>query len=375
VIRILHLFDDNSGWQERVGASQLIDRLPVERFTSRAAAMSGRVRRWVLPGGQCVDLWSQCWGIDFLGAPAARRYLQDQRVDLIHAWGIRAALAAAAVGADTTPIVIELFDPGLSDRQAKMLRSIAGAGRFAIVCSTQTVRRCLVEKGLEADRCVVIRPGVDFALINAARRSDLRGRLGLSRTDRVLIAPEPATRRGGHFTAFWTTGVRSFLEPHVRLIIPGQSPEQARVARLAGQVGLSHLLCCPGEGVPCEELIAIADAMLVPSSGEVPTTGIAWAMAAGVPVLATAVYATAEMLADRHNGLLVKPDSFKRVALRLVTRLDDRRQLAAVSETARGQAYQIFGLRRCVDQHARLYENLLAARLPADGITDSAVDV
>jgi glycosyltransferase involved in cell wall biosynthesis len=138
---------------------------------------------------------------------------------------------------------------------------------------------------------------------------------------------------------------------------------------------MPDLLCCPGDGFHFEDLVAVADAMLVPSSGEVPTTAIAWAMAAGVPVLATAVYATAEMMADKHNGLLVKPGHPKRAALRLVARLDDREQLDVIKETARGQAFQIFGLTRYVDQHVRLYENILNSHSPAEGIVDSSLDL
>lgn len=373
MIRILHLFDDGAGWEQRVGASQLIVRLPAERYTCRAAATDGRLARSLLPPEQPVDLWPRPFGIDSLGAPAMRRYLQGQGIDLIHAWGVRAATAAAAAAEpDAKPVVVELFDPGLSDRQVKMLRSISGTGRFAVVCSTRIVQRRLVEKGLAPDLCTVIRPGVDFAAVNAARKSNLRQRLNLMPEDRVLVTPEPATRRGGHFTAFWTAGVRSFVEPQVRLIVPGRSREQARIARLANRIGLAHLLRCPGDEFHCEELIAVADAMLVPSAGEVPTTAIAWAMAAGVPVLATATHATAELLTHNHNALLVRPDHFKRVALRLVTLLDDRDQLAAVKETARGQAHQTFSLHRYTDQHARLYENLLDSRRPGEGVTESA---
>ena len=73
------------------------------------------------------------------------------------------------------------------------------------------------------------------------------------------------------------------------------------------------------------------------------------------------------------NGLtvLVKPDHFKRVALRLVTLLGDRDQLAAIKETARGQAHQTFSLHRHTNQHTRLYENVLNGRLPGEGVTES----
>ena len=80
MIRILHLFDDGAGWEQRVGASQLIDRLPAKRYAFRAAATDGRLTRSILPPEQGVDLWPRPFGIDALGAPAMRRYLRTSRV-------------------------------------------------------------------------------------------------------------------------------------------------------------------------------------------------------------------------------------------------------------------------------------------------------
>jgi len=384
VIRVLHLFDSAADWQQRIGATQLFDRLPLTsrcdvkgrpagRFECQAGAMDGAVRRSILPGKRRVRLFPRPFGIDFLTAPALRRHLARERIDVIHAWGIAAAVAASAA-APTVPLALELFDPNISERQARQLRSIHRPAGFALVCSTQTIRRRLIEQGLDPDLAVVIRPGADFAVINAAGKRKLRERLRLSDRDRVIITPEPATRDGGQFAAYWATGVRSFVEPGVRLIVPGTSPEQARIARLARQHRLEHLLRCPGDAFAFEELIAVADAMIVAPPGDVATTAIAWAMAAGVPVLGTAVYAIAELIADRQNGLLVKPDAPRRLGLRLAAMLEDRELLSKLQEPARGQAYTVFSVRSYVDRHARLYDNLISGTAPGEGIIDSALN-
>jgi hypothetical protein len=264
------------------------------------------------------------------------------------------------------------FEPQLTDRQARLLRTIGEHARWAIACATATVRRRLVEKGIPPDGAVVIRPGVDFGMINQARRSDLRMRLGVQLQQRLLIAPEPATRAGGQFVLFWAAAIRSFVEPDVRVVIPGDSPEQRRIARLARQIGFARHLICPGAGVPFEELVSVADVLVVASEGEVSTTSIAWAFGAGVPVIATAVHATAELVANRLNGLLLKPQPQTRMAAKIAAILEDRAALQSVVQTARTQAFEVFSVRRYGDQYARLYENLLAERRIDDGITDAA---
>ena len=370
---VLHLFDAGAGWQQRLGASQLMARLPRGRFTCRAAATDGRACGLFGPKGTRLELLRRHLGLDFLTAPIIRRYVSAHGVDIVHAWSVPSAVAAAQAAGDAR-VVVELFDPAVSDRRARMLRSIQSRPGLGVVCPTQTVRRRLVEKGIDPELCTVIRPGVDFARINAARGVGLRERLGLDTAGRVFIAPEPAARGGGQFTAYWATAIRSFLHTGDRLIIPGTSREQARIARLAGQWRLSACLCCPGDGFAFEELLANADVLLVPSRVEVPTTAMGWAMAAGVPVLATALPATTELLVHKGNSLLIKPDADKRVAVKLAAMLDREDDLRQVKEAARGQAYETFGIRRCVDQHARLYENLLEGNRPGDGIIDSAID-
>jgi len=403
VIRVLLLFGSNADWQARTAAGQLADRLPAERFALHTAAMqAGGTRRRcatavsaaLCAGAATVSTVPRRFGLEVLGAPLLRRILREHRADLIHAWGVDAAVLAAAA-APHLPLAAELFDPGIGDADIRKLRSIRPAGRLggrplqgshcsqsrgtprdagplAIACSSQTVRRRLIERGIEPGATVVLRPGVDFAVINAARKSDLRHRLNLRPDDFVVITPGPARRGHGTLAAYWTVGVRSFVDPRVRLILPGPSPERRRIERLARGHGLGHLVRCPDESLSFADLVPVCDAMIAPPDGPMPTTAIAWAMAAGVPVLATANYATAELLSHNHNGLLIKPAPERQMAIRLAGMLEDRSNWKALAETARSQAYEVFSVRRCVDQHARLYDNLLSGTPPDQGITDPA---
>jgi glycosyltransferase involved in cell wall biosynthesis len=97
-------------------------------------------------------------------------------------------------------------------------------------------------------------------------------------------------------------------------------------------------------------------------------------MAASVPVVATAVYSNAEMLAHKVNCRLVKPAEGRFMALALVPHLAVGDEAAKMADAARGQAFQVFGLRRCMDQHLKLYQNLMTDALPEEGITDSALN-
>ncbi|HEY3243033.1 MAG TPA: glycosyltransferase, partial [Phycisphaerae bacterium] len=267
--RVGHLFDATSGWQQRVGAQQLL-KGPSKSYPDPVLILvDGSARR------QLGELQNDAALVPrrifaLPTAPQLARVLAARKVDVIHAWGLRAAAAAAFTAPlAARPLVLSWFEPQITDRQARLLRTIGEHARCAIACATATVRRRLIEKGIPPDGAVVIRPGVDFGMINQARRSDLRMRLGLQPQQRLLIAPEPATRAGGQFVLFWAAAIRSFIEPHLRVLIPGDSPEQRRIARLARQIGFARHLICPGAGVPFEELVSVADVLVVASEGEV----------------------------------------------------------------------------------------------------------
>ena len=269
-------------------------------------------------------------------------------------------------------MVVELFDPRIAVQSAKVLRTISQDKGFAVVCSTQWIRRRLIENGVPPECCVVIRPGIDFAAIQKMRKSSLRSDLGLAAEDYVILLSEPNSRGGAHLAAFWAGSQLNQLDGHYKVIVPGTTREVERIARFAATLPTPPTLIATGEDVPFENLIAIADALVVPETGDVPATAIAWAMGAGAAVIAAASYAVTELIVTRVNGLLYKHPEGKSPALRIVPLLRDRESQRKVKEAARGQAYEVFSLRRYVEQHVQVYENVLAGASPSQGIIDSA---
>ncbi len=381
-MRTLHLFDVTADWEQRLAVGQLLDRLASGGHRQWLASTHPRIPPQDWFGGPRIMRTPIRLGMGFSAAPALRRLIDRHQIDVVHAWGVQAAVAGAAARAKRTALVVERFDPRVSDVQAKSMRALAEGGRFAVVCSSATVRRRLVEKGVPDSLCVVIRPGVDFKRINAARREGLiRSRLGVSAEERIAVASYPVTRHGGHERVVWGGHMQHYLDSNCRMIIAGRSGEYERLRRLATTMPGPNAVLWVGSEYRYEELIAMADCLVITPFGDVSTTPVAWAMAAGVPVIGSAVYAVAELLAHRHNALLIKPERGPAMTIKIVSALQQVDTLANETETARGQAYEVFSVRRYADQHAQLYENLTAGTAagtasgtaPGDQITDSAV--
>jgi glycosyltransferase involved in cell wall biosynthesis len=80
------------------------------------------------------------------------------------------------------------------------------------------------------------------------------------------------------------------------------------------------------------------------------------------------------MLSDRHNALLCKPGDPKVLASRILTLLEDADLRRRITDKARATAYEVFSLRRCLDQHLAVYDNVVAGRPAGQGLMDSAID-
>lgn len=369
MIEICHLFDETADWQHRVGASHLLDRLPRESYRATLATIdaesAGMLRR--LPG--TLRRVPRLGGLNLLAAPIVKQHL-GEGTDVIHAWGPSAGLAAASD--ERRPLVVELFDPAVAVRGAKLLRSIARTTGFAIVCSTQWIRRRLVENGVPDRVCVVIRPGIDFGLIQKVRRSSLRADLGIEETDFVIVIDPEGGGGHGAFEAFWAGTLLNHLDGHYKVIVPDQGRQVERISRFAAGLPTASGLIVPGRSDLVEELVCIGDVLIVPGPESVPVTSIAWAFGAGSAVIAAASYSVTELVVNKVNGLLYKHPPGKSPASRIVALVRDRDSQRKVKEAARGQAYEIFSLRRYVEQHMQLYANILAGRAPGESISDPA---
>jgi glycosyltransferase involved in cell wall biosynthesis len=368
-----HLFDGSAGWEQRLGIHLWLKHAPPGRYTNSLVAIEPAAMHSLCYLSAPIEVLPSLWGLAALSAPAVVRFASRHRIDLIHAWGVHAAAAARA--STSTPLIVQLFDPLTAARNVKLLRVLARKRNFAVACSCGIVRRRLIEGGLPSEVAVVIRPGVDFGVINECRRGSLREQLNMAVHEYVVVLPEPVTRIGGQFEGFWAAALHALLSGDVCIIVPGESREQQRIARFARNLPVHVRMIMPGPQYPFERLLAVSDVLLVTPCGDISTTAIAWAMGAGVAVIATAVHSVAELIANNVNGLLFKATPGKGMGGAIVRLLRDRAAQERVRETARGQAYLAFSMRRYIEQYMRLYQNVLDGAPPAAGIVDSAMAV
>jgi glycosyltransferase involved in cell wall biosynthesis len=153
--------------------------------------------------------------------------------------------------------------------------------------------------------------------------------------------------------------------PHARFWIVGDSvtPEyrdelQARVDAL----GLRERVAFLGFRSDVPALLRQVAVSVLPSLSEGLSNVVLEAMAAGVPVVATAVGGTPELITHGETGLLVPPRDAHALAGAVASLLADPARAQALGAAARRTVAARFSLQAMVRETERLYEQLLQRR-------------
>jgi len=147
------------------------------------------------------------------------------------------------------------------------------------------------------------------------------------------------------------------IVPDLKLEIAGSGPAEASLRDEAHRLGLDGCVAFLGwqDEVPFHRW----SVFVVPSLEEAFGMATLEAMAAGLPVVASAVGGLPELVEHGRTGWLVPPAEPQALADRLVTLLGDARQQEQMGAAARNRAGEFSAERMC-GAIAGLYERLLS---------------
>ncbi|MFH1497217.1 MAG: glycosyltransferase [Verrucomicrobiota bacterium] len=266
-----------------------------------------------------------------------------------------------------------LIDIGLPHdlrRLADRLRQLSSNAMMHFVCPTETARRRLRAIGVASGACALIRDSVDFTGIETANRADLRRQLGISSEQTAVLILPPVRRETGSLVTAWGAMLLEHARPGVRLLVPDVGREAARVARLVDSCRLRGMLRRVEWRFSLPELLAAADLAVYLPTGGAPLWGVAHAMAAGRPIVASDVRVTRELLTPDRTAWLCRADNPQDACRQMLRALEDREQSARQAQAARAHANAAFDRRRMIEQYCRVYESLLRDRPLGGGLAD-----
>jgi len=148
--------------------------------------------------------------------------------------------------------------------------------------------------------------------------------------------------------------------PHARLVIVGDGPERARLETCVDAANLGGSVDIIGYHAGVRQLLPAADLYVSSSISEGISITILEAMAAKVPVVATAVGGTPEVLPTADDGgILVPSRDPGRLAAAILSLERDPAMRAAIAAAGRRRLEADFTLNRMVGDYVRTYRRLL----------------
>jgi len=153
------------------------------------------------------------------------------------------------------------------------------------------------------------------------------------------------------------------IAPHVpsRLLLIGDGPERSAAEFLALKHGIADRIDFLGKQENVNELLAIADLMLMPSEMESFGLAALEAMACRVPAIATRVGGVPELIEHDINGLLYEVGDVEGMSAGALALLTDPARLEAMATAARKTAQDKFCATRIIPLYEAYYEKVIAA--------------
>ena len=292
---------------------------------------------------------------------AVRRYLDRQGpFDAIHGHsskgGALARLAAlgTAVPAFYTLHGLIMMDPGLAPWKRRFYLAIErglSLRTSRIIAVSPEEARAAVRLGLGRSRIAMVPNGVgpaDLTPRPAARRVldvpddalviGFVGRLVEQKAPHVLIEAFAATAK---------------VAPHVVLALVGAGPLEEPMRELAARLGVTHKVRWLGER-DARGVLAAFDAFALSSRKEGLPYVVLEAMAAGLPVVATASAGVEILIEPGVNGMVVPTDDAGAFARALIELATDPQRLARCGRASRERAAR-FTIDAMVDRTLAAY--------------------
>jgi glycosyltransferase involved in cell wall biosynthesis len=217
-----------------------------------------------------------------------------------------------------------------------------------IVTTGEALRAQLIrENGFDAARITSIPTGIDLERFRPRDPLAARRALGLDPARRYLGIVATLRNWKGHAYLLEALATLAPLYPDWDLLIVGDGPQRANLARRIAELGLGGRVYLVGHREDVEQWFNAFDIFVLPSYGEEGLSqSLMQAMASALPAVATAVGAIPEAIAHEQTGLLVPPRDTSALSEALGRLMRDAPLRRRLGEAARLRARERFGLER-----------------------------
>ncbi len=332
--------------------------LPRERFRSSVCALLGKegplvedLRRHAIPH-HYLDAGS---GSKAMLAWNLFRLLRRERVDILQIHGaytlLNCFLPAKLAGVKI--VYTEHARQTISIlRSARLAARYFSRGTALVVCVSENLRSFFQEVlKVPAARLQVIHNGID-----TRRFRNNTPPFSGNGSHRVIGCIARLTQAKDHANLLKAFAIVAGRHKGVKLVLVGEGELREEIQRQIFELGLVGSVEMLGNRNDIPQLLSEMDIFVLPSRREGFPVSILEAMAAGRPVVATAVGGVAEVISSGVNGIMVPPEAPEALAASLLELLDDSSRAVELATRGMLSVRSNFSVICMMDQYEKMFE-------------------
>ncbi len=350
---------------------QVMRFLDRERFAPTFYCLSGEGELLDAVRATGVEVLSPAAGEGYRGLGLARRVwalrrsFAERHLDIVHNYLLRANFVGSMAARLARVPVVLCSKRGCHEMRGGdlLMARVGNALADRVTANAEAVRRFVHEdEGCALDKMPVIPSGIDTDRFQPLAAADYKARIGLPPGRTVIgIVTRMRTRKGVEEFIRAIGTVRQH-RPDVHAVIVGEVALDDVLQRLVGDLGLGEHLTLLGSRSDMPEVLSAFDVFVLSSHDEGMSNAVLEAMAMRLPVVATDVGGTGEVVRDEASGLLVPakdPDALAAAVARVIA---DPERMVAMGSLGRDIVVERFSARAMVRQMEELYLDIARSK-------------
>ena len=295
-------------------------------------------------------------------------YFLRERPAVVHSFLFRANIIARIAGYLTgVPVIISSVRVMGGEKQYHHFidRVTAFMADHFVAVSNGVKEHILHTSHVAEDKVSTIYNGVVVECSSTFDKTAFMSSVGLKNDERILLTAGRLHRQKGYDHLIRAMPMVQSAFPGVKLLILGEGEEENNLKKLADSLELTEKVIFTGLRSDVDSLLHCIEIFVLPSRWEGLPNVLLEAMAAGKPVVATAVGGIPELVVQGVTGVLVPPQDTLALADAIKGLLSDEKRALAMGSAGRQRVQQCFSMDAMISKTEALYQELLTRKKPS----------
>jgi len=316
-------------------------------------------------------LWLQILSNVYYNTKYAKKLKKDFAIDIIHSQGSESLFCDVVTMHSCHKAWVNYYKSWNHTKNIKALlnpvnnivlqvekRIVESNSKIIIAVSEGVKREILKYYNVPEEKIVVIQPGVDLEKFkpNRKKRRKIREKYGIHDDEVVLMFSGHEFERKGLKYIIEALSIIKKDNDNIKLFVVGRDNPKPYIV-LAQKLGVVDNIIFAGFVPDITEYYAASDIFVFPTAYEAFSLATLEAAASGLPILATKVNGTEELINEGYNGYFIKRNS-KYIAEKINILVEDKNLRKKMSRNARKIA-ENYSWDIVAEKTLKIYELLL----------------